>query len=71
MAGEEVSFLIVFLITFGLTFVLRHMATSLDIVDKPAKRKVHTKPVALLGGLGIYMGFFTQTEAGAVGDFGD
>lgn len=54
------NFLTAFLISLGLsvlfTFFVKKFAVSQGIIDAPTKaRKVHTKPVALLGGFGIYL----------------
>ncbi|MBN2119678.1 MAG: undecaprenyl/decaprenyl-phosphate alpha-N-acetylglucosaminyl 1-phosphate transferase [Candidatus Omnitrophica bacterium] len=46
-------------VTFLVTFIVRNIASCLDIVDKPSARKVHKSPVPLLGGLCIYIGFIT------------
>ena len=44
-------------VVFFLTYLVRGIALGLDIVDRPSKRKVHREPVPLLGGLAIYLGF--------------
>jgi len=55
---QEISFLVVLLVTYLFTFTVRRIAVALDIVDRPSKRKVHREPVPLLGGLAIYFGLF-------------
>lgn len=37
--------------------ILRGLALKTGFVDLPANRKVHTRPLALLGGVGIYLSF--------------
>jgi UDP-GlcNAc:undecaprenyl-phosphate GlcNAc-1-phosphate transferase len=37
--------------------ILRALALKTGFVDLPATRKVHTRPLALLGGVGIYLSF--------------
>ncbi|MGE9292742.1 MAG: MraY family glycosyltransferase [Puniceicoccales bacterium] len=37
---------------------LRRYAPKLGIIDEPDHRKVHTKPIARIGGLGLIAGFF-------------
>ncbi len=47
--------LITFLISVACTTLVRTLATKLSITDKPGdKRKIHTKPIPLWGGLAIY-----------------
>jgi UDP-GlcNAc:undecaprenyl-phosphate GlcNAc-1-phosphate transferase len=43
--------------TFLMTPVMRWLALRVGIVDKPSARKVHLKPIPLLGGVAIYAGF--------------
>lgn len=43
-----------FLLSFGLTFVVRAVALRLDFVDKPGGRKVHAKVTPLGGGVAIF-----------------
>lgn len=48
-----------FAVSFALTPVMRKLALANGIVDLPdAKRKAHPKPVAYLGGLAIFIGWF-------------
>lgn len=37
--------------------LLRSLALKIQFVDLPSSRKVHTRPLALLGGVGIYLSF--------------
>lgn len=48
-----------FLIAFILTPFIRYISVKLKIFDVPEKRKIHNKPVPLLGGLAIYISFVT------------
>jgi UDP-GlcNAc:undecaprenyl-phosphate GlcNAc-1-phosphate transferase len=42
--------------SFALTVPVRKLALQVGLVDQPAARKIHVKPVPLLGGLAIYCG---------------
>lgn len=47
------------LVSFLLTFVARKILLTFGLVDAPKlKRKIHTKPIALGGGIAIYLTFF-------------
>jgi UDP-GlcNAc:undecaprenyl-phosphate GlcNAc-1-phosphate transferase len=54
-----------YLLGFGLAFgvsaavtpLVRRYALAHDIVDRPSGRKIHSRPVAYLGGLAIFAGF--------------
>jgi len=50
-------FLFAFLLSFLLTPLIRFIATKLKILDIPDERKIHQKPVPLLGGLVIYISY--------------
>jgi UDP-GlcNAc:undecaprenyl-phosphate GlcNAc-1-phosphate transferase len=43
--------------TFLMTPVMRWLALRIGAVDKPSARKVHLRPIPLLGGVAIYAGF--------------
>ena len=43
--------------SLGLTVPVRRLAIRLGMVDQPSPRKVHVKPMPLLGGMAIYLGF--------------
>src|ERR1700751_4733875 len=43
--------------SLGLTAPVRQFALRVGLVDKPDPRKVHLKPIPLLGGMAIYLGF--------------
>jgi len=44
-------------VTLLLTFYIKKIAIHVGAMDIPDKRKVHTKPMPRLGGLGIFIGF--------------
>ncbi len=44
-------------ITYLTTFIIKFLARRFKIVDQPNERKIHTKPIPRLGGIGIYLGF--------------
>jgi len=47
------------IVSFGLTALVRAVALRYSIVDRPSERpgKIHTTPVPLLGGVGIFLSF--------------
>jgi UDP-GlcNAc:undecaprenyl-phosphate/decaprenyl-phosphate GlcNAc-1-phosphate transferase len=45
-----------FLLSFGGTFMVRRFAPMWGLVDQPGKRKVHTEPKPLGGGIAIWLG---------------
>lgn len=47
-----------FFIVFILTPYMKKIAFAVNFVDIPTKRKKHEMPMPLLGGLGIFIGFF-------------
>jgi UDP-GlcNAc:undecaprenyl-phosphate GlcNAc-1-phosphate transferase len=47
------------LISFIATPLIRRLAQSINFVDTPSTRKVHTAPVPMLGGVAIYAGLVT------------
>jgi len=49
-------FAIAFTTSFGLTGPIRRLALHLGMVDQPNSRKLHQRPMPLLGGLAIYCG---------------
>jgi UDP-GlcNAc:undecaprenyl-phosphate GlcNAc-1-phosphate transferase len=57
MPKDLLAFLIAFFASVGLTAPVRQLALRVGLVDKPSPRKVHLKPVPLLGGVAIYCGF--------------
>jgi len=48
-----------FVLTLAATGIVKKIALKKQIVDDPAKaeRKIHARPIPLLGGIGIYLGF--------------
>lgn len=56
---KEVLFIIIttFLATALFMPIVKNIAAHINAVDKPDPRKVHTKPMPRLGGLGIFGGF--------------
>ncbi len=57
MYGDLLAFFIALFATAGLTVPVRGLALRIGLVDKPGPRKVHLKPIPLLGGVAIYFGF--------------
>ncbi len=55
------SLIIVAGISFGMvaliTPLMGKLAIKINMVDHPSERKIHRKPIPLLGGLAIYLGF--------------
>lgn len=53
------AFILALILSLGLTPVLKKLAFKWQIVDRPDfGRKIHYKPMPLLGGLGIFASFF-------------
>ncbi len=54
-----------FIIAFGfaalLTPLIAKFAKALRVVDLPGPRKIHTKPIPLLGGLAVFFAFMAST----------
>ncbi|MFW5888579.1 MAG: undecaprenyl/decaprenyl-phosphate alpha-N-acetylglucosaminyl 1-phosphate transferase, partial [Patescibacteria group bacterium] len=40
------------------TIIVKKLATEKGIIDKPAPRKIHNKPIPLLGGVAVFVSFF-------------
>lgn len=57
MYSDLLAFFIAFLASVALTAPVRTLALRVGLVDKPGPRKVHVKPIPLLGGVAIYCGF--------------
>ena len=55
--ADLVAFVIALCGSLFLTIPIRHFALRYGMVDKPGPRKVHLKPIPLLGGIAIYLGF--------------
>lgn len=58
-----VPFIVAFLTSVLLTPQIRKWALAHDIVAHPGERKIHTKPVAYLGGVAIFLGFLIPAIA--------
>lgn len=58
---EKIPFLIAFLITFFLslilTFIIRKLALKYKLLDWPAPRRIHPKPLPRLGGVAMFLSF--------------
>jgi UDP-GlcNAc:undecaprenyl-phosphate GlcNAc-1-phosphate transferase len=55
--ADVIAFIVALLASLGLTIPVRHFALRMGLVDHPGPRKVHLKPIPLLGGIAIYLGF--------------
>lgn len=53
-----IAFISSFLLTIIFTPLIRRFAFKKNIVDYPSPRKIHFKPVSLLGGVAIFLSFF-------------
>lgn len=45
-----------FAVVYGLVPLVRRWALSLEFVDRPSQRKIHSNPVPLMGGVAIFIG---------------
>ena len=57
ISGILVIVVTCFLFTFAITFLIKKIAVHIGAMDIPDARKVHTKPMPRLGGLGIFFSF--------------
>ena len=57
MSTIWIAFVVALLASLGLTVPVRRFALHIGMVDKPNPRKVHVRPMPLLGGAAIYAGF--------------
>lgn len=55
--NDLVPFTIALIASLSLTIPVRSLALHYGFVDVPGPRKVHAKPIPLLGGAAIYLGF--------------
>jgi UDP-GlcNAc:undecaprenyl-phosphate/decaprenyl-phosphate GlcNAc-1-phosphate transferase len=55
--SDLIAFAVALLGSLGLTIPVRHLALRYGMVDHPGPRKVHLRPVPVLGGIAIYLGF--------------
>ncbi len=54
---DLIAFGVALLGSLFLTIPVRHLAVRYGMVDHPGPRKVHVRPMPLLGGIAIYLGF--------------
>jgi UDP-GlcNAc:undecaprenyl-phosphate/decaprenyl-phosphate GlcNAc-1-phosphate transferase len=54
---DLIAFVVALVASLGLTVPVRRFALRYGMVDRPGPRKVHVKPMPLLGGIAIYLGF--------------
>lgn len=54
---DLIAFAVALIASLSLTVVVRRLALRFGMVDRPSPRKVHLKPVPLLGGIAIYLAF--------------
>jgi UDP-GlcNAc:undecaprenyl-phosphate GlcNAc-1-phosphate transferase len=55
--ADLIAFIVALVASLGLTAPVRFLALRAGLVDHPGPRKVHLKPIPLLGGIAIYLGF--------------
>jgi UDP-GlcNAc:undecaprenyl-phosphate GlcNAc-1-phosphate transferase len=55
--ADLIAFSVALMASLVLTAPVRRIALRYGMVDKPGPRKVHVKPIPLLGGIAIYLGF--------------
>jgi len=53
-------FFIALLTSFFLTPLVRKLALRYNIVDTPSSRKIHTQPIARIGGVALFLSFVTS-----------
>jgi len=51
------GFLLAFLVTLVVTPLVKKAAIRLKILDHPDPRKIHSRPIPLLGSIAVYLGF--------------
>jgi UDP-GlcNAc:undecaprenyl-phosphate GlcNAc-1-phosphate transferase len=51
-----IPFLTSFILVLGLVPFIRYIALRLSFVDRPTGRKIHSRPIPLMGGVAIYLG---------------
>jgi UDP-GlcNAc:undecaprenyl-phosphate GlcNAc-1-phosphate transferase len=54
---DWLAFTVALFASFAVTVPVRKLALRTGMVDRPGPRKVHAKPMPLLGGMAIYAGF--------------
>jgi UDP-GlcNAc:undecaprenyl-phosphate/decaprenyl-phosphate GlcNAc-1-phosphate transferase len=55
--SDWIAFAVALFASLGVTIPVRRLALRTGMVDHPGPRKVHAKPMPLLGGIAIYTGF--------------
>src|SRR5439155_26241124 len=60
--------LVALIATLSVTEMVRVFAHRLRAVDRPGGRRVHRRPTARLGGLGIYWGFYVALGLATYGN---
>jgi UDP-GlcNAc:undecaprenyl-phosphate/decaprenyl-phosphate GlcNAc-1-phosphate transferase len=55
--SSSIAFAVALMASFALTWPVRQFAIYAGFVDQPSARKVHLRPMPLLGGVAIYAGF--------------
>jgi UDP-GlcNAc:undecaprenyl-phosphate/decaprenyl-phosphate GlcNAc-1-phosphate transferase len=64
LPSDWMAFVIALLASFTFTVPVRRLALRTGMVDRPGPRKVHAKPMPLLGGIAIYAGFVVAVLLG-------
>jgi UDP-GlcNAc:undecaprenyl-phosphate GlcNAc-1-phosphate transferase len=59
----HIVFAVSFLVTLALVPLVRKLARAVDFVDMPGERKVHQQPMALGGGIAIFLGIIITFSA--------
>jgi UDP-GlcNAc:undecaprenyl-phosphate/decaprenyl-phosphate GlcNAc-1-phosphate transferase len=57
LPADLIAFAVALIASLSLTIPVRWMALRYGLVDLPGPRKVHLKPIPLLGGIAIYLAF--------------
>ena len=58
------AFILALLLSAAITYLIRSIALRLGLVDQPDNfRKIHDRPIPRLGGIGIFVAFFTPLLA--------
>ncbi|MDE3169264.1 MAG: undecaprenyl/decaprenyl-phosphate alpha-N-acetylglucosaminyl 1-phosphate transferase, partial [Acidobacteriota bacterium] len=57
LSSDWLAFSVALLASLAITLPVRKVALRMGMVDQPGPRKVHAKPMPLLGGMAIYAGF--------------
>jgi len=57
LPSDLIAFVVAFVGSLALTIPVRYFALRYGMVDLPGPRKVHLRPIPLLGGIAIYLGF--------------